>query len=110
MSGHVRWSDIRAEYVARAGGEAAVQAAGQRALQAAARQATEDHIRRQSVINPDPAGVRPFPWQCPTCGHRREDHRSPDTSRPEAAWPVGSPVPAWATCADCPSCTEPDRR
>jgi DNA-binding XRE family transcriptional regulator len=32
MSGHVRWSDIRAEYVARAGGEEAVEAGKQEFL------------------------------------------------------------------------------
>jgi len=32
MSGHVRWSDIRAEYVARAGGEEAVEAGKQELL------------------------------------------------------------------------------
>ena len=32
MSGHVRWSDIRAEYVARAGGEEAVEAGRQELL------------------------------------------------------------------------------
>jgi DNA-binding XRE family transcriptional regulator len=35
MSGHVRWADIRAEHVARAGGEAAVEA-GKRELLATA--------------------------------------------------------------------------
>ena len=35
MSGHVRWADIRAEHVARAGGEEAVEA-GKRELLAAA--------------------------------------------------------------------------
>jgi len=32
MSGHVRWSDIRAEHVARAGGEGAVEAGKQELL------------------------------------------------------------------------------
>jgi DNA-binding XRE family transcriptional regulator len=32
MSGHVRWTDIRAEYVARAGGEEAVEAGKQELL------------------------------------------------------------------------------
>lgn len=45
MSGHVRWSDIRAEQVARAGGEAAV-AAGKQELLAIAIGARLAEVRR----------------------------------------------------------------
>lgn len=43
-----------------------------------------------------------FPWQCPHCGHRREDHTGPV--------PTEAAGPGFGSCTGCPSCTGPERR